>query len=164
MLNRTNRKLSAKTNGLNLGTRKLAGKAGANFGSLTLHPAARLDSVRVDTWDQVGGSVAAGSIMIRSYLPEPMPTMMQPTRIADSSSHPHISSYRGCRAGTSGQVASWATRIATSPVRSRAERRERRLVEAEPRRALALGSEPTRLVSRAFQRQLTPRQVPDATP
>jgi len=37
MLNRTNRTLSATTNRLNLGTRKLDGNASANIGTLTLH-------------------------------------------------------------------------------------------------------------------------------
>jgi len=49
MLNRTNRTLSANTNRLNLGTRKLDQNASANNGSLTLRTAPTLPDVRVRT-------------------------------------------------------------------------------------------------------------------
>ena len=49
MLNRTNRTLSANTNRLNLGTRKLDQNASANNGSLTLRTAHTLPAVTVRT-------------------------------------------------------------------------------------------------------------------
>jgi hypothetical protein len=49
MLNRTNRTLSANTNRLNLGTRKLDLNASANNGSLTLRTAPTLPDVHVRT-------------------------------------------------------------------------------------------------------------------
>ncbi len=49
MLNRTNRTLSANTNRLNLGTRKLDLNASANNGSLTLRTARTLPDVSVRT-------------------------------------------------------------------------------------------------------------------
>ena len=49
MLNRTNRNLSAHTNRLNLGTRKLDQNASANNGSLTLRTALLLPVVTVRT-------------------------------------------------------------------------------------------------------------------
>lgn len=49
MLNRTNRTLSAHTNRLNLGTRKLDQNASANNGSLTLRTSVTQPAVRVRT-------------------------------------------------------------------------------------------------------------------
>jgi hypothetical protein len=49
MLNRTNRTLSANTNRLNLGTRKLANNASDNNGSLTLRTASTMPVVHVRT-------------------------------------------------------------------------------------------------------------------
>ena len=62
MLNRTNRKLSAKNAGLNLGTRMLAVKAGANLSDMILHPAARPHHVRVGGWE-VQDSVGLDAII-----------------------------------------------------------------------------------------------------
>jgi len=131
MLNRTNRTQSAKTLGLNLGTRKLAAKAGANFGNSTLRFAARPDAARVGRLD-VRDSRWLNSIVIRSY--PPMSMLMPTPRLTGSSSHPQPSSHRGCGAGHSGQIAVLAPPISATPVLQGSDRRERSQVRPRPRR------------------------------
>ena len=135
MLNRTNRKQSAKTLGLNLGTRKLAAKAGVNFGNSTLRFAARPDAARAGRPD-VCDSRWLDSIVIRSY--PPMPMLMPTPRPTGSSSHLQPSSHRGCGAGHSGQIAELAPPISATPVHPGSSRRERS--QLRPRlRHLGLG-------------------------
>ncbi len=161
MLNRTNRKLSAKNNGLNLGTRSLAVKAsGNNSGTLTLLTAARLHAVRGDAWavrDSIGGDM----VDQRSY--PPMPMMSRTALSIDSSSRLAASTFsRGSGGETSGQVASLATRIAIPAVPTRTEGRERCRPEREVR--FSFTSIQDQQFSRSNQLASTRCQVPDATP
>ena len=158
MLNRTNRKLSAKTNGLNLGTRKLAGKASANLGILILHSAARPHPVRVGGWD-VRGSVGLDAIM-RSY--PPMRSTARTTSTTDSSLRLQPLFSQGIAAGNRCQVVRLATRITAGSAPNQAEPRERIQSEAVARFSLApisLGS-----ISSVPPQSMFRDQVPEARP
>ena len=113
MLNRTNRKLSAKNTGLKFGTREFAVKAGLNLGNLTRHFAARLESVRIGRVD-VRSRDWSAPVAMRSY---PAVSMRAPMP-ADSSPEPHPASIRGLAAGSVGQRAASAShpRACPSPV------------------------------------------------
>ena len=158
MLNRTNRKLSAKNTGLNLGTRKFAVKANANLGNLTLIPAARPHYVRVGSWD-VQDSVGLDAIR-RSY--PSMRSMSRITSSTDSSARRLTLSQQGCPARTSGQIDRVATRIAAGSVPSEAELRERRQVE--PGARFPLAPTPLGLFPSVPPRSMIRNQRPEATP
>ncbi len=108
MLNRTNRTLSAHTNRLNLGTRKLDRNASANIGSLTLrtvpaHPSA---SVRVGFAEYPGIPLGGPSIAT-----PPKPAMPAMPAMSGSSSG-SMSPSRDYRAWDQGQAATLASQPA----------------------------------------------------
>ncbi len=157
MLNRTNRKLSAKNFGLNLGTRSLAVKAGANLGNLTRHAAGRLDSVRVGAVD-VRESVWLDRIMLRSYPPIAM-RMPMPT---GSSPQPQPSDRRGCGEGPSGRIAALASLRLASLLHPRASHQAH--LPTQPQPSLTLGQGQVMRTATASLARLPRTQVPDAMP
>jgi hypothetical protein len=101
MLNRTNRTLSANTNRLDLGTRKLDLNASANNGSLTLRTAHPFPTVVVRT-----GIVEYPGIPVEAPPIEAMPKPLKPKMSAIPGSSPRPSSpARDFRAWDQGQSA-----------------------------------------------------------
>ncbi len=101
MLNRTNRTLSANTNRLNLGTRKLDLNASDNNGSLTLRTAHLFPVVAVRT-----GVVEYPGIPVEAPPIEAMPKPMKPAMSAMPGSSPRSSRpAQGFRAWDQGQSA-----------------------------------------------------------
>ena len=154
MLNRTNRKLSAKNAGLKFGTREFAIKASLNLGNLTRHFAARLETVRVDRVDvrDIGWQDA---IAPRSYPAVPMRAAMP----VDSSPEPRPASERGLAAGSAGQRVASASPSLLCPSHARGGHQGRGQQQAT--RGTRLGrSLPARTTSRLLP---TPRTwIPDA--
>ena len=156
MLNRTNRKLSAKNSGLNLGTRSLAVKAGANFGKLTRHTAGRQEPARAGVV-VVRHSVWLDAI-VRSYPSIPMRATM-PT---GSSPQTHPRAHRGCGEGSTGQLAALASRPSARSLPGGANARDRFPLEPKPR--FVLGQGQAGRIATARRRPLPRYQVPDAAP
>jgi hypothetical protein len=101
MLNRTNRTLSANTNRLNLGTRKLDLNASANNGSLTLRTAHLFPTVVVRTGFGEYPGIKGEAPPIKA-----MPKPMKPAMSAMSGSFPRpLSSLRKLSAWNQGQSA-----------------------------------------------------------
>ena len=156
MLNRTNRKLSAKNFGLNLGTRMLAVKAGVNMSKLTHQAAGPLESARVGARDG-RDSVWLDAIVTRSYPAIPIRT----ASITGSSPAPSSSDYRRQGAGSVGQIAVLASLRSVRLLHAGASCRGFCHPQPMPRFPIgpvAVGRQVT------ANQQLLSRQVPDATP